>query len=262
MVKFINSWYLTKLNTSNLEFLKGLYDGLIIEFIKDLISRISKINILDLSNQLINILNDHLSNLIESSDYSRPFPYKFQNEYFELCDNENNLKYDINKEKNINDLNIDYLSNSHILFQNDPVNYYRILIKQILLVTFQEEEEEEDNDNIELNPFSSKISSDLIILIVGDLVIGNIVDKLSSLDFIFNKMNDILDLLLIENEPVPIVPVDKNKPISQRVRDWIYGTYTNLTKLIVLYHGKIKNTPLNESTINDEFIVLKVQCFH
>lgn len=262
MVKFINSWYLTKLNTSNLEFLKGLYDGLIIEFIKDLISRISKINILDLSNQLINILNDHLSNLIESSDYSRPFPYKFQNEYFELCDNENNLKYDINKEKNINDLNIDYLSNSHILFQNDPVNYYRILIKQILLVTFQEEEEEEeDNDNIELNPFSSKISSDLIILIVGDLVIGNIVDKLSSLDFIFNKMNDILDLLLIENEPVPIVPVDKNKPISQRVRDWIYGTYTNLTKLIVLYHGKIKNTPLNESTINDEFNVFESSVF-
>ncbi|RCK60771.1 hypothetical protein Cantr_08331 [Candida viswanathii] len=254
MVKFVNSWYLTKLNTSNLEFLKGLYDGLIVEFVKDVVGRLQKVNVLTLGDELVGILNDHIK--LAESDPDKPFPYKFQNEFYEQCQELNNLIYDSNK--SIREINIDYLSNSHIFFQNAPVNYYRILVRQVLLSSFQDSQDEGGV----VNPFSSKIASDLVTLILGDLVVGNIVEKLSSLEFIFEKLNDILDLVLAEEEEEPPTTpvVVEQKPLTNRIKEWMYGTYHNFTKLVVLYHGKIK-TASDESTTTDGFNIFDSSVF-
>ena len=64
--------------------------------------------------------------------------------------------------------------------------YYRLLVKNVLLASFKD-----------IKSFYIKITNDLIVHILSDIVIFKLIEKLSSQDFIFDKLNEILDGLLL-----------------------------------------------------------------
>ncbi|KAL6453654.1 hypothetical protein SBY92_005226 [Candida maltosa Xu316] len=223
MIKYVNSWYLNKLNTSNLTFVKNTY-SLIIQLIKDIINRISSVNIIQMLDQLVHVLNRHLLDTCPTSQDTK-YPYRFISEYYEKCDQLNNLSNDpsISPKDIINN----YLASQHVMYQTDTLNYYRILIKKML----QSSTSYANSDESAL--FSSKIASDLVMLILSDIVIKKVVEKLSSQEFMFDKEK--------RSEEVSV-------SWSQKIQKVVYGTYKNITKLVLVLSY---NNPGEEPSKND-----------
>ncbi|KAI5955675.1 hypothetical protein KGF54_001177 [Candida jiufengensis] len=192
MVKFINSWYLTKLNTNNFEFVEKVYNEVIVVFAQDLNIRITKLfededQILNLEDVLIQILDEHLKEFVEKDD--REYSYKVINDYYDKANNENNLHYDPNlKPHEILD---QYLFEKHIIFdttnEESQLLYFRVLVKKILQVAFK---------NLSNSIYDSKISSDLVILILSDLILNKLFEKLSSQEFIIGNIDKIVTSIL------------------------------------------------------------------
>lgn len=254
MVKFVNSWYLTKLNTANLQFLKLVYQ-LMVDFIKDVIARIESVDILLMIDQFGDILNTHLKQTVPTkySDNNK-YPYKFLEDYF------SNQKPKLNTfdfDKLTLQVTNDYLKSNHIIFENfnsssknhDPSNemlYYRLLVKNVLLASFKDRE---------LSPSTSKITNDLIVHILSDIVIVKLIEKLSSQDFIFDKLNEILDGLLLLSSSSSTSSSSSNSVESNNVKleptfyqSWsgklqksIAQVYSGFTNFIVLSSNSKKS---------------------
>lgn len=253
MVKFVNSWYLTKLNTTNLLFLKLVYQ-LMVDFIRDIISRIESVDIMLMIDQLGDILNTHLKQTV-SNKYSgnNQYPYKFLEDYYFIQQPTSNT-FDFDK-LSLQVVN-DHLKSNHIIFENfnsskdqntnNEMLYYRLLVKNVLLASFK--------DNA-LSPSTSKITSDLIIHILSDIVIVKLIEKLSSLDFIFDKLNELLDSLLSLSsssssssssnsiEPNSKVKLESTFYLSwtQKLQKSISQIYSGFTSFIVLSSNSKKS---------------------
>ena len=93
MVKFVNSWYLTKLNSKS-TVLKLVYQ-LMVVFIKDVIARIESVDILLMIDQFGDILNTHLKQTVPTkySDNNK-YPYKFLEDYFQSKPKLNTFDFD------------------------------------------------------------------------------------------------------------------------------------------------------------------------
>lgn len=194
MVRFVNLWYLTKLNTNNKEFLKAVYDDILVALMRDVANRIAAISsyhLLNVADDLVLILNTHLTEFVTEGKY----PYKVLDDYYDLTETENSLYYD--SFKNPRDVLQMYLSQKHIIFdqlkdtQEEPVLiYFRVMVQTML----QKIMENNEKDSI----FTSKITSDLLILALGDLVINQLFQKISSPKFILGSINKaVLSLLSV-----------------------------------------------------------------
>ncbi|KAI5961726.1 hypothetical protein CANMA_003703 [Candida margitis] len=187
MVQFVNSWYLTKLNTNNLEFLKTVYDDILVVLVRDIAKRIGAINSFDLlhvADDLMSILNTHLTELVGNVDGK--YPYKVIDDYYSSAERENNLYYDSSKDPK--DVLQMYLAQKHLIFDhsNEPNEeqlslYLRVMVKEILRNVMQ--------NNAKDSVFTSKITSDLLVLIVGDLVMNRLLQKVSSSKFLLGSIN-------------------------------------------------------------------------
>ncbi|CAK9683286.1 unnamed protein product [Candida parapsilosis] len=195
MVKFVNSWYLTKLNTSNVEFLRAVYDDVLVVLVRDLASRVtclSSCDLLHLADDLISILNTHLKEF--ANDENGNYSYKVVDGYYNLADTENSLAYDASKDPK--DVLGNYLSQQHIIFdhksdaqeEEQQLLYLRVMGTKILQKAM--------TNNAKDALFTSKITSDLLILILGDLVMAQIVKKISSSEFILGSLNNVVTSLL------------------------------------------------------------------
>ncbi|KAI5961190.1 uncharacterized protein KGF55_004115 [Candida pseudojiufengensis] len=211
MVKFINSWYLTKLNTNEFEFIEKLYNEVIIVFAKDLNSRICKIfenedKILTFVDNLIHILNEHLNEFVDKD--LRKYPNKVINDYYYESKSCNSLAYEPNLKPS--EILNQYLAQKHIIF--DPSNeetqlsYFRIMVKKILQTTFK------DPNNI---IFNSKISSDLVILIISDLILNKLFERLSSEEFFIGNFDKVISNLLLTIKSKKKVKEEKLSMLSK-----------------------------------------------
>lgn len=228
MVNYINSWYLTKLNTDNFDFCTEIYQLLII-FTKDLCTRIGGLisnydDLLDLLDKVFMILNDHLVDLVKESNDK--YDLKIINDYFCRL-NQQNLPDQQNYEIIGN-----YLSSKHIIFLNNRLFYFRLLIKEILDLIFKEKQ-----------LLNSQIESSLFISLLSDLVLNKIFEKLSSPQFILENINKIV---VIANQKL----LNSNKNETSSIWKKIGKFYSTIKSLVNFTWPTYK---LNSDILNHHF---------
>lgn len=185
MVNYVSSWYMTKLNTDNWEFVQIVY-RLITDVLRDAVARLRGISISELGNQCCEVLVEHLDDLLGKIRKR----YVIQNDEH---DGEDLLNLTINPNpstrifsqsyKNDSSENTlqDCLRKNHVMFSDDcaQLTYYRALARGILQNS--------------LGSVQSKITDDLITLLVSDLVLVKVVDKLSSPKFLFGLLIKVIE---------------------------------------------------------------------
>ncbi|KAK6200244.1 uncharacterized protein RJT21DRAFT_114670 [Scheffersomyces amazonensis] len=232
MVKYVNSWYLTKLNTDNYDVLQLIYQVLM-EFVRNFSSRVNKViksevTLFNLVDEISVAINTHILDLV--NDNNR-YDLKIFDEYYMNANLKNSFAYDPHKD--LQTIIEDYLENSHIIFERntDPLTYFRILVKNILEVIYS-------NDS-PVNPLSSTIITNLTITIVSDLVLSIIFEKLSSPNFILNDViGNIVDLVIdsIDARTASNKQVKAKQDTTtyyDKVQFYITAAYTRLSRLIV-----------------------------
>ncbi|ODV80362.1 uncharacterized protein CANTADRAFT_6001 [Suhomyces tanzawaensis NRRL Y-17324] len=276
MVQFVNSWYLTKLNTDNLEFVLLVYQ-LICDIIKDLSNRINVLlksdkSITDAIDQISEILNVHLSELVCENPYDE-YDIKILNDHYDTIYLRNSLK---NHTRDLQKPLMAYLTQRHLIFDSeiapdviesqfvDPesssdsifandtldqierekleqegekpildtnrVVYFRIIVRKILGSIF-----DSGSEAYSITPLNSKISTDLIVLLLGDLVLNKIFMKLASPDFILktviNSTVDAIDEVLESKINTP--KEAKPQPLKHRIQSAISKAYLSISHLVV-----------------------------
>lgn len=209
MVNYINSWYLTKLNTDNYDFIIEVYD-LLTKFTKDICKRILDLvldydNMFDLLDKLSSVVNDHISNLAKDKDKDGEYDLKIINDYYEKCQKQNIPNDQV-------DIVSSYLSSQHVIFQTSHLVYFRLLVEKLLELTLHTD-----------SPMNSQIGSSLVISLLSDLVLDKLFQKLSSPQFILENINKIV---LIGTDKLK--PTNKTKPSIWKKIDGLYKTTKNL----------------------------------
>lgn len=194
MDRYIASWYLTKLNTDNYKFLELVYMSLC-DLVRDFYRRTNDAftnhKCVDTFKGILDILTSHLEELVPERDDE--YGIKFVNDYFTSLLSTNTIK---DSDINITNIVNEFLSDNHVIFQSslesirslegldsNEISYYRLLAKLILISS------NETSDNSLLCVVNSPIILNLVVVLVGDLVLKKIVDKLSSPEFILGIIN-------------------------------------------------------------------------
>ncbi|WLF77780.1 hypothetical protein PVL30_001500 [Lodderomyces elongisporus] len=226
MVKYVNSWYLTKLTTpDNTKFVRILYDEIIVVLAADIVSRCEKLDAVKVCNDLGFILNQHLEEFMYSGygggetgdSKSRNgnerdgSTNKVIEDYRKQAKCQNSAFYDSSKSGT--QILDEYLARQHIAFDpnfdNDQESivsdnnnatktpphliYFREMMREILETVFNKQELSYKKSNA---VFSSKIGSDLLVLILADLVLNKAFERLSSPTFILHNINKVVNSLL------------------------------------------------------------------
>ncbi|RLV94388.1 hypothetical protein JA1_001792 [Spathaspora sp. JA1] len=248
MLKYVNSWYLTKLNTNNLEFVNLLYQ-IMGNFVYDFSKRINEIiqqdnKCLELINEIADIVNNHLNELV--SEPNSEYSYKVVNDHYQQSKSKNCFKYnlDVQPEEIISD----YLQGEHIIFEQDTQTYFRVLFKQILQATFE-------SDEYSPNPLTSEISTDLTILLMSDLVLDKLFDKLATPEFILGTViNTIVTKLTQITQPENKIPQEGKVSWDTRLKQGLNSTYQKISDFIVNISYETKNiihtTIVEQTTFN------------
>ncbi|KAG7661315.1 COQ4 [[Candida] subhashii] len=245
MIKYVNSWYLGKLNTDNFEFVSLVYQ-LMCDFVKDLAERVNKIvaedfNSLILLDDLASILNEHVIEL--KCDERCEYPYKFLQDYYSQSNITNCLAFDPSKPHE--DVIKEYIQSKHIIFgdmncDSDDTStsddkgmepsrqYFRVLFGKILQETFSSERYSQDPVS------SSKIATELVTLIMSDIVLIKVFEKLSSPEFILQKfINELLFSNLDRSIKERKSGVKEKVSLINRAKSILYGTYQRVSDLII-----------------------------
>lgn len=198
VTSYISSWYLTKLNTDNFEFLQNVYE-LLCDFVKDIARRILNVvelyKLLGMLDDMALILDSHMKDasivegvpvlvskrLLESKstvyDPEDLKPERIVKQYLQeshvVFDPEPSLSLKSNKEEN---------ENAKVGEESRRV-YLRVVVRNILLATF------ENNDSlIGPGPTSSTIAQNLVTIILADLVLEKVVTKLATPQFLLQTV--------------------------------------------------------------------------
>lgn len=235
---YILSWYLTKLNTDNFEFLESVY-GILCDFVKDFARRILRIveldDLLGMVDEWADILDTHIRLVQLENGVPRMVSEYLKRNQSQL------LSEDELSQANIIDR---VLQESHIIFkvprntrenearlpsstneeetlphlssfeetpdQSDPLlDYLRVVTRNILITTFQAE----DTTLVGQGPTSSAIAMRLVTTILADLVLEKVVTKLLSPQFIMGgligRLASDMNNKQTSKEPQEWIPVHK-----------------------------------------------------
>ncbi|SGZ50633.1 CIC11C00000002456 [Sungouiella intermedia] len=262
---YISSWYLTKLNTDNLDFLEDVY-GILCDFVKDFARRVLAIvelpELLDMVEDWAHILDNH----IRLVHIQNGVPC-FVGDYLEKSRDCVCSEYDLSVES-ITDR---FLQDSHVIFSQDDnsqdeglpnletnpsvfnydqrsnsddtsdsfLNYLRVTTRNILAATFSQTEE---TSFVGQGPTSSAIATNLLVIVVGDLVFEKIISKLSSPQFILQTViGNIAGALVKTKKPV------NTTPFHHKILSVLQKAYISITN-ITLAFGKQRETSPDSST--------------
>lgn len=213
---YVSSWF-GRLNTDNIEFIQNIYNVLC-DFIKSLAGRfrvvLSRDNILSRVDDICMIINKHLGELVGDRT-------------LKILEHQNPDKIADNLTQD--ELVDRYLETRHIIFETtEKQAYFRILVKKLLSATFNE-------DNEEYGPLNTKIGLNFVDIIVADLVLGKVMDKLSDPQFILSmilrvvlKVREQLDSRLKIKEEA-----GTHKPIRDRIKSMFSKSYKDLSYLMI-----------------------------
>ncbi|CAH6718197.1 hypothetical protein CLIB1444_01S01288 [[Candida] jaroonii] len=222
MCEFVNSWYLTKLNTDNFDFIVTIYN-ILCDFIKDLAFRMSKIlngdNLLFRIDELSSLLNTHLIELIDKEDQ-----VKIIRDYHHSTANSNIINHELTDEEIMKQ----YLKTKHVSFEGSDTRgvYLRVLVRKILSSTFND-----DNPGV----LNSEIGTNFVVSILSDLVFNNIISKLSTPEFIFSNIKRVVDTISRRLDK----PQPKPKSLQQRMKGIFSMSYKDLSYLMIWNEGGI-----------------------
>lgn len=247
---YVTTWYLSKLNTDDFDFLESVY-GILCEFVKDFAHRLLAIvelpNLLDLVNDLAHTLDSHIR--LAQLENGTP---RMVNEYMERN------KSSVRSEKEMRtDAMIDQiLLESHVIFsQNVPwqsvtdprigeetsvatneepddpyLNYLRVTIRNIILTTFNLTKE---TTLMGQGPTTSVIVMNLLTIVLADLVFEKIITKLSSPQFILRTVGGKIASELQKQRSGD--KISETLPIHKRVTSAIQGAYIGISKLAIAF---------------------------
>lgn len=201
MANYVCLWYSNKLNTDNMEFLQNVYNVLC-EFIRSFSLRLNNVfsghRILDRLDEWSAIVDQHIKQLagkreiLVVEEYKRSVTVARKTDETILCD---------------------YLAAKHVYFtQKRP--YLQILVKKILQCIF--------NDNLN-GPLNTQIGSRFVDVLVADLVLVKVIDKLSEPHFILLIISK-----MVANMKIKLDTRDTSKPkqsIVVRVKSSISTGY-------------------------------------
>ncbi|EGV66701.1 hypothetical protein CANTEDRAFT_132957 [Yamadazyma tenuis ATCC 10573] len=221
MVNYVTSWYLRKLNTDNMDFVQVVYSTLC-EFIRDFAMRCSIIlnseNLLDSIDDWSAILNDHIEGLVGENT-------------IRIVEQQGGLPV-VSEPTGDRTIIDQYLASQHVIFASDASKqkYFRVLVKNLLSTTFSSAD-----DN--LGPLNTQIGMNFVDIVVADLVLGKILNKLSTPDFCLSvisrivgavkaKLDDRLSSVKTTSQPKSIREKIKNS-FSRSYKDVGYLTFWN-----------------------------------
>lgn len=243
---YITSWYLSKLNTDNLDFIRNVYN-MLSEFSKDFIKRLDCMflnGLFALINELCVILNDHIKEI--ASDSTSTHDIKLLDDYLKNNINRNTIK---NSYKDENEIMEQYLTSKHVIFENRGIQmpvettlgiqqsedyriqYFRLIAKELLTVSFNSDINYDATSSA--SPSTSHITMSLLIILVADLILDNIFKKISSPQFVLQTiLNDSFDMI---NESLYKKENDEleNKQGLRTIRSVIYSGYKNITRIMI-----------------------------
>lgn len=227
---YVLSWYLNKLNTDYFEFLENVY-GILCDFVKDFARRVLAVvelpNLLTMVEEWASILDHHIR-LVQLDDGIPCLVGKYleKNRHCVMSDKEMTPEAAIDH----------FLQESHVIFSQrtpppaekpsdvddeasgvnyniecppDPLlTYLRVTTRNILTATFSENNEATFMGQ---GPTSSAIATNLVVIVVADLVFSRILSKLASPQFLLlTVMGNLAGIIAKQgNTPVDATPLHK-----------------------------------------------------
>ncbi|KAK6463159.1 hypothetical protein DFJ63DRAFT_312482 [Scheffersomyces coipomensis] len=256
MVKYVNSWYLTKLNTDNYEVLMLIYQVLM-DFVKNLSNRINKtlkseVELFNIVDELSSVINNHLLDLAsEDSQYD----LKIFADYYKEANTRNSFKQ--TPQADLETILDEYLCSNHVLFElkDDPLMYFRVLVKNLLEIIYS-------NDSA-VNPLSSTIITNLVVVIVGDLVLALVLEKLSSPEFILKDIiSNVVDIITATLDEKKVAKEESDEvtlSYYERFQLVITMCYSKVSKFVLT--AKSEGLPLSNTVSENESNEINVDVF-
>lgn len=204
---YVSSWYLNKLNTDYFEFLENVY-GILCDFVKDFARRVLAIvelpHLLDMVEEWAYIIDSHIR-LVQLEDGVRRLvrDYSEKNCHSVKSDDELTPEAAIDR----------FLQESHVIFTqmepsrsnspfdldaeasllnediegpHDPLlTYLRVTTRNVLATIFNRSDE---TSFMGQGPTSSAIATNLLVIVLADLVFAKIISKLSSPQFLLQTV--------------------------------------------------------------------------
>lgn len=266
VTRYVTSWYMTKLNTDNLEFVQNVYN-ILSDFAKDFIRRFD-ITLLNglflLINELCSILNNHIEEII--SDSTSTHDIKFVDDYLRNNMNRNTIK---NADKDVKEIIKQYLADKHVIFEDiefqipsetlsetqhseeNGIQYFRLIARELITISF------DSNINCDdITPTTSHITMSLLTILIADLIIDKLFKKIASpqfmLETIISNTFDMITKFLNKNEDTQL----GNKNNGPRtIGNVIYNSFNNITHLILNIHhisetyGSYNSTNILENSL-------------
>lgn len=266
VTRYVTSWYMTKLNTDNLEFVQNVYK-ILSDFAKDFIRRFD-ITLLNglflLINELCSILNNHIEEII--SDSTSTHDIKFVDDYLRNNMNRNTIK---NADKDVKEIIKQYLADKHVIFEDiefqipsetlsetqhseeNGIQYFRLIARELITISF------DSNINCDdITPTTSHITMSLLTILIADLIIDKLFKKIASpqfmLETIISNTFDMITKFLNKNEDTQL----GNKNNGPRtIGNVIYNSFNNITHLILNIHhisetyGSYNSTNILENSL-------------
>lgn len=199
VTRYVATWYF-RLNTDNMDFVLSLY-GMLCDVVKSLASRIASAvdeNLFEVVDEFARILDEHLTEL-------------WGEETYKVVEEAHSLR---NVVKGLSDDEVlqEYLCGKHVIFRHstspdsDSINYtpedphlvyFRVLTHQIVLATFSD---------ISPGPTTLKISMNIVVFLVADLVLEKVFLLLTQPNFFLLLMQKAVDAVKSRPKPKPRQP--------------------------------------------------------
>lgn len=253
---YVASWYLSKLNTDDFEFVESVY-AILCDFVKDFARRLLSIvelpNMLDLVDEWARILDGHIR-LVQLENGNMHMVNEFLERSRSCVRPDGQLTLDelidqillethiiFSHEKQHVEPNSDDEGSIHIFEEPEDnlLNYLRVTTRNVLLVAFKPEE----SALVGQGPRTSAIAMNLLTIIIADLVFGNIIKKLSTPQFLLATVGGKLTALIEEKLSQPKTP--DTTPLYKRITSKFYRVYIGVSGAAIAL-GKLVSPQVSE----------------
>lgn len=264
--KYITSWYLNKLNTENLDFIRYVYT-MLCDFTKDFTRRLTQVfltSLIELIDELCEILDHHIQDTTTRNNSE--YKIQFIDDYFKSRMNTNSIKNIGKSEARVVE---EYLSKSHVIFDQENVEtsidenqrllYFRILTKKIIQITF--DSKEIGNGIPTSDPTSSLITMNLLTTLVADLLLDKLFNEVSCPRFfIILVIDNIADMVsnFCKEKTVDESQYNVSRTFIGIATTKLIGGYRKISCIIskIYTFSNIPETPYRGGIINMSLFLL------
>lgn len=235
---YVSSWYLNKLNIDYFEFLESVY-GILCDFVKDFARRVltivelphllnmveewayiidSHIRLVQLENGVLRLVGDYLEKNCHSVKSEQELTPQAAIDRFLLESHVIFTQKEPSRPNSPSDLDVEgSLLNEDIEVSHDPLlTYLRVTTRNVLVTIFDQSDE---TSFMGQGPTSSVIATNLLVLVLADLVFAKIISKLSSPQFILQTVAGNIAEALAKKPKAPVDTTPLHKKIVSALKN-------------------------------------------